>query len=83
MWPPFVEQSIAMVRDHEHSYVRGPGYRKDDDGNVTERCAGSVSFELSFALVIGGRAARRGHLQLCCDVQAEVFAWHASARRAS
>ena len=37
MWPPFVKQCIAMVRDHEHNYVRGPGYNKDDNGNVTER----------------------------------------------
>ena len=37
MWPPFVKQCIAMVRDHEHNYVRGPGYNKDDDGNVTEQ----------------------------------------------
>ena len=48
MWPPFVKQCIAMVRDHEHNYVRGPGYKKDDDGNVTEQyvtatCAGCLS----------------------------------------
>ena len=42
MWPPFVKQCIAMVRDHEHNYVRGPGYNKDDDGNVTERCASAT-----------------------------------------
>ena len=37
MWPPFVKQCIAMVRDHQHNYVRGPGYHKDDAGNITER----------------------------------------------
>lgn len=48
MWPPFVEQCIALVRDHEHHYVRGPGYRKDSDGNVTERCAGSGQLFFSY-----------------------------------
>ena len=36
-WAPFVEQTIAMVRDFEHQYRTGPGYHKDDDGNVVER----------------------------------------------
>ncbi len=38
MWAPFVEQTIAMVRDHRHKYRRGPGYHKSDGCNV-ERCA--------------------------------------------
>ena len=37
MWAPFVEQTIAMVRDYQHNYRRGPGYQKDDDGSVTEQ----------------------------------------------
>lgn len=37
MWAPFVEQTIAMVRDHQHNYRRGPGYQKDDDGHLTEQ----------------------------------------------
>ena len=37
MWAPFVEQTIAMVRDHKHNYRRGPGYQQDDQDNVTER----------------------------------------------
>lgn len=37
MWAPFVEQTIAMVRDHQRNYRRGPGYKKDDNGNVTEQ----------------------------------------------
>ncbi len=38
MWAPFVEQTIAMVRDHRHKYRRGPGYHKSDGCNL-ERCA--------------------------------------------
>lgn len=38
-WAPFVEQTVAMVRDHKHNYRMGPGYHKDEDGNVVERCA--------------------------------------------
>lgn len=37
-WAPFVEQTIAMVRDHQHTYKRGPGYFTDEDGNTIERC---------------------------------------------
>ena len=36
-WSPFVEQTIAMVRDHENSYRRGPGYVVDEHDNVVER----------------------------------------------
>ena len=43
MWPPFVRQCIAMVRDHEHNYVRGPGYNQDDHGSVTERCESATA----------------------------------------
>ena len=39
MWSPFVEQTIAMVRDHGCVYRRGPGYIKSPDGLRTERCA--------------------------------------------
>lgn len=38
-WAPFVEQTIAMVRDHQHNYRRGPGYFTNEDGNTVERCA--------------------------------------------
>ncbi len=38
-WSPFVEQTIAMVRDHENSYRRGPGYVVDEHDNVVERWA--------------------------------------------
>jgi hypothetical protein len=37
-WAPFVEQTIAMVRDHHSSYRRGPGYCTDANGRVIERC---------------------------------------------
>lgn len=37
MWAPFVEQTIAMVRDHHHNYRRGPGYQQGADGKVTEQ----------------------------------------------
>ena len=37
MWAPFVEQTIAMVRDHHHNYRRGPGYQTDENGKVTEQ----------------------------------------------
>ena len=36
-WAPFVEQTIAMVRDHENCYKRGPGYVCDEQGHVVER----------------------------------------------
>ncbi|CAL8471980.1 g11522 [Coccomyxa elongata] len=36
-WAPFVEQTIAMVRDHQHNYRRGPGYFTDENGNTVER----------------------------------------------
>lgn len=36
-WAPFVEQTVAMVRDHHHNYHMGPGYQTDEAGNVTER----------------------------------------------
>lgn len=39
MWAPFVEQTIAMVRDHARVYRRGPGYTKAPDGHHVERCA--------------------------------------------
>lgn len=38
-WAPFVEQTIAMVRDHHNSYRRGPGYYHDEDGKLIERCS--------------------------------------------
>ncbi len=48
MWAPFVRQCIEMVRDHEHNYVRGPGFQRDHDGTVTEKCASLPSrFSLS------------------------------------
>ena len=37
MWAPFVEQTIAMVRDHGRVYRRGPGYAKVA-GKDIERC---------------------------------------------
>ena len=39
MWRAFVEQTIAMVRDHQHRYRRGPGYHRGPQGEVVERCA--------------------------------------------
>ncbi len=39
MWAPFVEQTIAMVRDHRHKYRRGPGYHKSDGCNVERHAA--------------------------------------------
>lgn len=36
-WEPFVEQTIAMVRNvHKHRYRMGVGYKVDDDGTITE-----------------------------------------------
>jgi hypothetical protein len=32
-WPPFVEQTIAMARDHNNAYVCGPGWIPARDGN--------------------------------------------------
>lgn len=36
-WLPFVEQTIAMVRDHQHNYRRGPGYYHDAQGKIHEK----------------------------------------------
>ncbi|KAK9905596.1 hypothetical protein WJX75_002717 [Coccomyxa subellipsoidea] len=36
-WAPFVEQTIAMVRDHQHNYRRGPGYFTNEHGETVER----------------------------------------------
>lgn len=36
-WLPFVEQTVAMVRDHEHNYRNGPGYYQDSQGVVHEK----------------------------------------------
>ena len=36
-WLPFVEQTVAMARDHEHNYRRGPGYYHDENGIVHEK----------------------------------------------
>ncbi|KAL6076246.1 Protein disulfide-isomerase A4 [Balamuthia mandrillaris] len=33
-WKPFVEQCVAMVRDNQHVYKRGPGIVLNDDGKV-------------------------------------------------
>lgn len=38
-WAPFVEQTIAMVRDHQHNYRRGPGYFTNEHGETVERLA--------------------------------------------
>ena len=37
-WAPFVQQTIAMVRDHRHNYKRGPGCYVDEEGTTYERC---------------------------------------------
>ena len=42
-WAPFVEQTIAMVRDHANCYRRGPGYYTDEQGRIVERCGGPQS----------------------------------------
>ena len=76
MWPPFVKQCIAMVRDHEHNYVRGPGYNQDDHGSVTERCASATLRRLAVALPwcfkvctsgIRHQLQERPAIQWCCD----------------
>ena len=37
MWAPFVEQTIAMVRDYKRNYRRGPGYKQHPGGSTTEQ----------------------------------------------
>lgn len=36
-WKPYVEQTLSMLRDNEHYYSRGAGYRTRDDGSVHEQ----------------------------------------------
>eukprot|EP00884_Botryococcus_braunii_P011681 jgi/Botrbrau1/20513/Bobra.145_2s0066.1 len=36
-WAPFMEQTIAMVRDHKHNYKRGPGYHITSHGDTLEK----------------------------------------------
>ncbi len=43
-WAPFVEQTIAMVRDHQHNYRRGPGYFTNEHGDTVERSASPSTF---------------------------------------
>ena len=45
-WAPFVQQTIAMVRDHRHNYKRGPGFFVDDEGNTFERQASETLIPL-------------------------------------
>jgi thiol-disulfide isomerase/thioredoxin len=35
-WCPFVEQTIAMLRDAKWEYARGPGFKEATDGSSTE-----------------------------------------------
>jgi hypothetical protein len=35
-WRPFVAQTVAMLRDSDYTYSRGPGFHEADDGRVTE-----------------------------------------------
>eukprot|EP00124_Ichthyophonus_hoferi_P003928 Ihof_evm3s381 gene=Ihof_evmTU3s381 len=36
-WLPFVQQTVAMVRDNTHTYTRGPGCVTLEDGQVVEK----------------------------------------------
>eukprot|EP00045_Choanoeca_perplexa_P012864 m.142581 g.142581 ORF g.142581 m.142581 type:complete len:656 (+) comp16163_c0_seq2:118-2085(+) len=36
MWAPFVRQTVAMLRDGDWLYRKGPGYQKHKDGTITE-----------------------------------------------
>ena len=65
MWAPFVEQTIAMVRDHKRVYRRGPGYTKSPDGHHTERC---VHAELTpHTLSLPRPRLERYHTGSTCD----------------
>jgi len=45
-WAPFVEQTIAMVRDNTHTYKRGPGYIVNkEDGTVAKELYWEVESE--------------------------------------
>lgn len=35
-WGEYAKQTIEMLRDTDHYYKRGPGYRRDNNGNVSE-----------------------------------------------
>lgn len=56
-WAPFVQQTIAMVRDQRHNYKRGPGFWVDDEGNGYERynfqvsLLGACSSDVNFASI--------------------------------
>lgn len=36
-WAPFIRQTVEMVRDDQNLYRKGPGYKKHEDGTITER----------------------------------------------
>ncbi|KAL4567347.1 hypothetical protein LXL04_022930 [Taraxacum kok-saghyz] len=45
-WEPFVEQTIAMIRDiHKHRYRMGVGYNVLEDGTINENYWEKVDFE--------------------------------------
>ena len=56
-WAPFVEQTVAMVRDHRRIYRRGPGLVKDAKGRgchvlrLYSLVIGFLHFDLSLVLV--------------------------------
>eukprot|EP01094_Clydonella_sp_ATCC50884_P004121 TRINITY_DN1319_c1_g1_i1.p1 TRINITY_DN1319_c1_g1~~TRINITY_DN1319_c1_g1_i1.p1 ORF type:complete len:768 (-),score=164.81 TRINITY_DN1319_c1_g1_i1:54-2201(-) len=47
MWAPYVEQTIAMLKDTKHKYKQGPGYRTDEEGTLIEEKYWEIDGELA------------------------------------
>eukprot|EP00180_Rhodochaete_pulchella_P004765 Plantae.Rhodophyta-Rhodochaete_pulchella.ctg96.p1 GENE.Plantae.Rhodophyta-Rhodochaete_pulchella.ctg96~~Plantae.Rhodophyta-Rhodochaete_pulchella.ctg96.p1 ORF type:complete len:346 (+),score=43.58 Plantae.Rhodophyta-Rhodochaete_pulchella.ctg96:140-1039(+) len=68
-WSPFIEQTVAMIRDDQHQYKRGPGYHNGHElywertGNVT-RTGLSYRIEMVGVTVNPEEAVMRGFTRL-------------------
>ncbi|KAI4349435.1 hypothetical protein L6164_010022 [Bauhinia variegata] len=73
-WVPFVVQTITMARNvHRRSYRMGPGYRKGDDGTVTENYWERLKDEE--AEKVGGKRRKPYRIELVgvvCDAYTAV-----------
>eukprot|EP00899_Mesostigma_viride_P014253 jgi/Mesvir1/22829/Mv20091-RA.1 len=55
-WAPYIEQTVAMLKDTKHLYKRGPGVVTSPEGVSTE-----VYWEIDEAATAAARQVRRAH----------------------
>lgn len=74
-WVPFVVQTITMARNvHRHRYRMGVGYRKGEDGSVTENYWERIEEEEQEQ--IGGKKRKPYRIELVgvvCDAYLAVI----------